>query len=82
LKSFVKEKFGKYQSFDGARYLTGLVHVVSLVFFHACFALCNMSASASFAIDTLIHGYVYKEIWPNPVDEGELTCEHRSRELT
>ena len=35
-----------------------------------------MSASASFTIDAVIRGYyVYKEIWPNPVDEEELTCE-------
>ena len=35
-----------------------------------------MSDSASFAIDAVICGYhVCKEIWPNPVDEEELTCE-------
>jgi len=35
-----------------------------------------MSASASFVIDAAIHGYhVYKEIWPNLIDEEQLTCE-------
>ena len=35
-----------------------------------------MSASASFVIDTAIREYhVYKDIWPNPVDEEQLTCE-------
>ena len=37
-----------------------------------------MSASASFVIDAAIRGYhVYKEIWPNPIDEEQLTCEHK-----
>jgi len=35
-----------------------------------------MSASASFVIDAAIHEYhVYKEIWPNLIDEEQLTCE-------
>ena len=35
-----------------------------------------MSASASFVIDTAIHGYhVYKDIWPNSIDKEQLTCE-------
>ena len=35
-----------------------------------------MSASASFVIDTAIRGYhVYKDIWPNPINEEQLTCE-------
>ena len=35
-----------------------------------------MSASASFVIDTALCGYhVYKDIWPNPIDEEQLTCE-------
>ena len=35
-----------------------------------------MSASASFVIDTAIRGYhVYKDIWPNSIDEEQLTCE-------
>ena len=35
-----------------------------------------MSASESFVIDTAICGYhVYKDIWPNPIDEEQLTCE-------
>ena len=37
-----------------------------------------MSASASFVIDTAIRGYhVYKDIWPNPIDEEQLTCERK-----
>ena len=36
-----------------------------------------MSASASFVIDAAIRGYhVYKEIWPNPINEEQLICEH------
>ena len=31
-ESFGKEKFDKYQSLDDERYLTGLAHVVSLLF--------------------------------------------------
>jgi len=66
------------ESLDGTCYLTSLAHVVSLVFprWHARFMLRNMSASASFAINAMICGYhVDKEVWPNPVDEEELTCE-------
>ena len=37
-----------------------------------------MSASASFVIDAAIRGYhVYKEIWPNPINEEQLICEHK-----
>ena len=35
-----------------------------------------MSSSASFVIDAAIRGYhVYKEIWPNPIDDEQLICE-------
>jgi len=35
-----------------------------------------MCVSASFVIDAAIHGYhVCKEIWPNPIDGEQLTCE-------
>ena len=38
--------------------------------------LAIMSASASFVIDAAIRGYhVYKEIWPNTIDEEQLICE-------
>ena len=34
-----------------------------------------MSALANFVIDTAICGYhVYKDIWPNSIDEEQLTC--------
>ena len=37
-----------------------------------------MSASASFVIDAAIRGYhVYKEIWPNPIDDEQLICERK-----
>ena len=63
------------ESLDGTCYLTGLAHVVSLVFPCSFYALQYVSFS-KFAIDAVIPGYhVCKEIWPNPVDEEEITCE-------
>ena len=42
--------------------------------------LAIMSASASFVINAAIRGYhVYKEIWPNPINEEQLICEHEVR---
>ena len=34
------------------------------------------SGSASFVVNSVIHGYhVYKDIWPSPVVEEQLQCE-------
>ena len=37
----------------------------------------STSGSATFAIDSTIRGYhIYRDIWPSPVVEEQLLCEH------